>query len=465
MVTSYSKQHTLQATTLITTAMATGEGYGGYDYKFVGGEPSDEVKCSICHLVLRDPHQVTCCFNRFCKSCLDQIKGKKCPLCREPINYFKDGGINRKVIALKVYCTNSEEGCKWQGTINETGTSIDTHLNSCPYQLVPCTNECGKQIRRRLLQTHLTDNCPKRMVNCQYCNRKGAHNLITSRIHLNECPDRPIKCSNRSCNEKIPRHSLASHNETCPKAIIPCEYNTVGCNKKMKREKQEEHNEESTIMHLHWTKEQLVSTKEQLELTNEQLQLRDKELQEATKKIESLETTLEVKNPLIASNEVFKLSHFDEKIEENEEWYSPGFYTSPGGYKMSLGVDPNGYGEAEGTHVSCYIHLMAGEYDDTLEWPFQGEVTIELLNQLEDKNHKKNIIIFDESIPDECKQRVEEGRSTGWGLRQFIPHEELEYNPVTNCQYLKDDSLYFRVSVKATSKTKPWLVGASRMKC
>ena len=114
-------------------------------------------------------------------------------------------------------------------------------------------------------------------------------------------------------------------------------------------------------------------------------------------------------------------------------------------------------------HVSCFICLMAGEYDDTLEWPFQGEVTIELLNQLEDKNHKKYTILFNESTNDECKQRVREGGSTGgWGRPKFILHEDLEYNPVTNCQYLKDDSLYFRVSVKATSKTKPWLVGATR---
>ena len=418
----------------MTTLMATGEGYGGYDYKFVDGEPREALKCSICHLVLCDPHQVTCCFNRFCKSCIGQIEGLRCPLCRKPINYFKDGGINREIIALKVHCTNSEEGCKWQGTINETGTSIDTHLNSCPYQLVPCTNGCGVKIRRSSLKTHLTDNCTKRTVNCQYCKRKGRYELITSSSHLNGCPDLPIQCSNEGCDEKILRRSLTSHKETCPKAIIPCEYNTVGCNKKMKREEQEKHNEEKIAMHL----------------------------QLATETIKSLQTTLEQKIPLIASNEVLKLSQFAKRKKENEEWYSPGLYVSPGGYKMSLCVYLNG--EGKGTHVSsisCFICFMAGEYDDILEWPFQGEVTIELLNQLEDKNHWKRTVSFNESTEDECKQRVREGRNRGWGQKQFILHEHLEYNPVTNCQYLKDDSLYFRVSVKATSKTKPWLVGAS----
>uniref|UniRef100_A0A1X7V582 RING-type E3 ubiquitin transferase n=1 Tax=Amphimedon queenslandica TaxID=400682 RepID=A0A1X7V582_AMPQE len=367
--------------------MATGR----HRYRFVDGEPRDELKCSICTFVLCDPHQVTCCAKRFCKSCLDQMEDKRCPLCREPINYFKDGGINRKVIALKVHCTNSEEGCEWQGTINETGTSIDTHLNSCTYQL--------------------------------YCNQKGRYKLITSRSHYAECPDLSIQCSNEGCNMIPRRRSQASHNETCPKAIVPCEYNTVGCEKRMKREEQEKHNEESITAHLQLTKKQLQVTKEQ--------------------------------------QQIFR--HYFYKKKGNEIWYSPGFYISPGGYKISLRVDPNGNGDSKGTHIACYIYLEAGVHDDILEWPFQGVVTTELLNQLEDKNHWKNILSFHESTPEKCKQKVREGRSAGWGNPEFISHKELKYNPTTNCQYLKDDSLYFRVSVKATQKTKPWLVGASQI--
>ena len=431
--------------------------YGGYDFKFVDGEPDHKYICAICTLVSRDPQQVTCCYNTFCNTCLQRLEqheqhreNSKCPMCKKPLQYFPDGKLNREIIALKIHCTNSEEGCKWKGTINETGTSIDTHLNSCPYQLVPCTNGCVEKIRRSLLETHLTNNCPKRMVNCQYCKRKGAHNLITSRIHLNECPDLPIQCSNEGCNEKIPRCSLASHKETCPKAIIQCEYNTVGCNKKMKREEQEIHNEESTEVHL--------------QLTNGRLQLTKEKLEEATETIKSLKTTLEQKNPLIASNEVFKISQFTKKKKENEKWYSPGFYTSTGGYKMSLRVDPNGHGEGEGTRVSCFICLEAGEYDDTLEWPFQGDVTIELLNQLEDKNHRKSMIRYDRSTPDECKERVTVNMSPEpWGIHSFISHKELDHNSFSRCQYLKDDNLYFRVSASITSKAKRWLVNNTRI--
>ena len=65
---------------------------------------------------------------------------------------------------------------------------------------------------------------------------------------------------------------------------------------------------------------------------------------------------------------------------------------------MYLDIYPNGNGDGKNTHVSLYVCLMSGEYDDALEWPFQEEVTMELLNQLEDKNHMKTVVKFNESL-------------------------------------------------------------------
>ncbi|XP_019858784.1 PREDICTED: TNF receptor-associated factor 3-like [Amphimedon queenslandica] len=376
---------------------------GGYDYSFVDKHLPDEFICALCTLVARDPHQTDCCHNIFCDTCLKKLRRStrpskpNCPLCsQKKFASFKDGIVNRKIIGLEVYCSNREEGCDWQGTINETGTSIGIHLNNCPYQLVPCTDECGEEIRRSALETHLADDCTKRLVNCKYCNRIGRYQLITSSNHLDECPDLPVQCNNEGCNEKILRRSLASHNETCPKATVPCEYNTLGCNKKIKRQEQERHNEMSILTHQHLTKNQLEE------------------------RIKSFGR----------NSEVFKVSQFG----NIETWQSPGFYTSPlFKYKMSLLVFPNGKGAGKGTHVSCFLCLVAGEYDDILEWPFQGEGTVELLNRLEDKNHKKCTISFDDTLPEKYRQRAKKGTSTnGYGIDTFVSHKELKYNAIAN---------------------------------
>ena len=122
-------------------------------------------------------------------------------------------------------------------------------------------------------------------------------------------------------------------------------------------------------------------------------------------------------------------------------------------------MNANGRGCSKGTHVSCYVCLMPGEYDDILEWPFQGEVTVELLNQLEDKNHYKCVTPFNDKTPDKCKNRKKKEDNDGLGYHQFIPHTDLDLNSSTNTQYLMNDTLYFRVSVNVHSKTKPWLAG------
>uniref|UniRef100_A0A1X7UYL3 MATH domain-containing protein n=1 Tax=Amphimedon queenslandica TaxID=400682 RepID=A0A1X7UYL3_AMPQE len=160
----------------------------------------------------------------------------------------------------------------------------------------------------------------------------------------------------------------------------------VGCNIVLKREDLEKHNEESM--------------KEHLDI--------------AMKKIDALQHS--------HNQKVFMLPDYTKKKEEGENWDSPCFYTSPGGYKMLLHVRPNGDGCYKGTHVSCFIYLKKGKYDDRLEWPFQGEVTIELLNQLEDKNHWEDTLLFDESTEDGCKQR---DSTLGWGTPNFVSYSAL----------------------------------------
>ena len=259
------------------------------------------------------------------------------------------------------------------------------------------------------METHVSEECPKRAATCTYCEETGVLDIISTNAHLDVCPLFPVTCTNDECDVVSPRNKLSVHKRTCPKSIVKCEYSSVGCSKKMKREVQEEHNESSV--------------KEHLQLAVNALQ-----------------------NRLPSNSKVLKLGDFNNRKSKNERWYSSPFYTSPGGYKMVLCVLANGEGSA---HVSCYIYLVRGENDDDLEWPFQGEVTIELLNQLEDNNHKVHTLRYRESGCGEIN------RGRGW--HEFVPHSELGHNIDTNCCYLLNDRLHFRITVNATYN-KPWLV-------
>ena len=153
---------------------------------------------------------------------------------------------------------------------------------------------------------------------------------------------------------------------------------------------------------------------------------------------------------------VFKVPEFSRHKSSKQEWYSPPFYSHPGGYKMCFRVDANGFGEGAGTHVSVFACLMRGRNDDNLPWPFTGKVTITLLNQLEDENHHTRTISF-LSDSEVNGRRVVDGEIVprGYGLSKFISHA---YSVTRNCQYLKGDCLYFQVKVEAAKPTKPWLI-------
>ena len=140
------------------------------------------------------------------------------------------------------------------------------------------------------------------------------------------------------------------------------------------------------------------------------------------------------------------MTSYEEMKQSNQQWYSPPFYTHPQGYKMCLRVDANGSGKGEGTHVSVFVYLMKGEFDDNLKWPFRGRVVLQLCNQLEDKKHHEHTIDFSETREPSviCKVTNGERAEKGWGTHTLIAHNDLNFKPA-NCQYLKDDCLQFRI--------------------
>ncbi len=107
---------------------------------------------------------------------------------------------------------------------------------------------------------------------------------------------------------------------------------------------------------------------------------------------------------------------------------------------MTLNVVANGDDDGEGTHVSVYISMLGGKYDAGLKWPYIRNVTLTLLNQLEDKNHCTKTMSFTAAknlIP-----------GNGRGYSEFIRHSELAHDSVKNTQYLTCVSLHIHAGWK-----------------
>ena len=143
----------------------------------------------------------------------------------------------------------------------------------------------------------------------------------------------------------------------------------------------------------------------------------------------------------------FTMTKFDSYRETEQSWYSSPFYSHYGGYKLCIRLDANGDGRGKGTHISLYVSLMKGEYDDRLSWPFKGEVKIVMLNWLEDKNHIEEKISFNKTAGEKVCGRVTQGSRAliGRGRNQFLPQVDLTRNEARNIEYCRNGCLRMRV--------------------
>ena len=267
----------------------------------------------------------------------------------------------QEVKSLKVRCDND---CPWIDELRY----LEGHLQKCEKALIFCPNQCKTgsnivKISRRNFQNHLLNKCPRRKIPCPKCGETGEYQERVS-SHLQTCPKAQVRCPNSSsCVTIIARCDIATHRSTCQYERVPCKYAEVGCKEKPLRKDLKTH-EEDDQLHLRITKETVLKL---------------------NKKIASLE------NKKLFT---FKVTNYKEKKRIKNIFFSSSFYTSPDGYRMGIRVDANGYDNAKGTHVSVFANLIKGDNDDSLTWPFTGSVTVELLNQLEDKNHHRDITPF-----------------------------------------------------------------------
>ena len=327
----------------------------------------------------------------------------------------------RDIKALGVKCNNHLNGCCWQGTIG----TLDQHLDKCDFSVAECPNDCHKEnLLKKDLRHHTTHLCSERKYECPVCSMKDMYRVITG-PHQDVCERKKVKCENKECDCVLERRLVQDHvAQDCDFTEVSCKYALLGCEKKMIRKDMKKH-EEHHEGHLS------LALKSIVDLNSKVLVLQS----QANKgKLASI-----------------KVSGYCYKKKNEIKFISESFFTSPNGYKMELWVYTNGCGEGSGTHLSTFLHVLEGPFDSQLSWPLLGKFKLELLNQLEDSNHHAESVKY---IDKECSRR---GATDGWGRRKFIEQSALTLDSSKNVQYLKDDTLYFKVYLEDGITCKHWL--------
>ncbi len=393
------------------------------------------------------------CFNDGCgqyfqRPLIVQHQCSECPLrvfscehCHEYESTYHDVTINHWPVC-KCYPLPCPHECR-QETIQRQ--NLEQHLNEeCPLQEVECEFKyagCEAKLSRKDMPDHLRDYVGHMTLLARQNQTLAQQNqeLMTKLLEKDEQLQQMMEHNRREVEETIVnlkeelRTRLADRDEQIEEqqTMIRRELGNLM------------HKQEATNGSL---KELQGSTAPAAEVGTLKNQLRD-----VVRKQDTVASTVEkLYHHVYTAPVQIVMSNYEQCKRANDMWYSNGFYTHPQGYKMCLVVYANGYDDGEGTHVSCYIFLMRGEFDNHLRWPFRGAITITVLNQREDYDHCNVPIDFDDETPDKYTEQVTSGEDAdnGWGYSQFIPHSELGHKPATNCQYLVNDCLHFRVKFK-----------------
>ena len=428
------------------------------DYDFVDKSLGDFF-CPITADLLGETHLTLCCGNHLSQETVTKLQqdGEPCPLCKGTLATAPDKFFQRKINELKVRCRNKSLGCEWVGELG----NFDRHLSQssvegeCQFVTVACPFSCGTNLQRHQLEGHKANDCPNRLFTCPYCSHLEATYAKVTNDHWPLCEKYPLHCPNQCGENAIERQHLLKHlQETCPLQVIKCEFNYAGCEVECQRQHMQTHLDENVKAHLAKVScgsrqqrseiDTLRSKTEQQQQAIEQYKRHIDTLQQTTQQQSQMDSLMVALNRVVGHLFIPPLdvlmTDFERKKQEGDLWISAPFYSHIGGYKVCLSVNANGWGDGRGTHISVGIHLMRGEHDDQLKWPFRGNITIQLLNRSKNSKYHEKYFHFDDRVGCSGARVLRQERSaSGWGYGQFMDHMDVY------TKYLNNDCLNFRI--------------------
>ena len=103
-------------------------------------------------------------------------------------------------------------------------------------------------------------------------------------------------------------------------------------------------------------------------------------------------------------------------------------YTRSGGYCLCLCLFPKGLNLEFSGYMSVTVFVLPGRYNDTLKWPIEGSLKVEILNQLGDHSHygkTLDLVKMPKKYRERPKQDPTKCKESSWGIVRFIDHHSL----------------------------------------
>ena len=329
--------------------------YKEREYSYIGDHEQEleDFKCAICLSVLAEP-LLTSCGHLFCDDCIDGIHDN-CPTCRGNFTTSPDRFIARKIGDIKVKCPNEGRGCLWTGTLGES-------------------------------EDHLGNRCDYEEVQCKHCDHRGDRKEVNS-LHPTWCEKLPLYCP--ECAKPITRATLEDHLEQCPEQFLACKFAFAGCMAIVSRKNFDEHLRVDSEKHDRLCMDRIEQLSSAV-ITNE--------LSPNGDNSSNVDGDICYRPWLCSSRlrrqptapHILSIERQTPISSSGFEVESDPFYSHPFGYKFILHVEvSSGY---FAKYINASVHLLEGENDDHLMFPFKGTLILSLMNQCTDGEHLEKVV-------------------------------------------------------------------------
>ena len=382
--------------------------YKEREYSYIGDHEQEleDFKCAICLSVLAEP-LLTSCGHLFCDECIDGINDN-CPTCRQNFTSTPEGFVARKIGGISVKCPNAGRGCSWTGTLRESAD-------------------------------HLGNRCDYEEVQCEHCDHRGDRKEVNS-LHPTWCEEFPLRCPNQpGCQVMLTRATVEDHLEQCPEQLLACKFAPAGCTRIVSRKNFDEHLRVDRESHDQMWRERI----EQLSsvLLSSQLHTPGSDSSEIDEGVCYMPWLC---NPCLKEQPtppyILVIDYHNTFISSRFEADSDPFYSHVGGYKFQLHVVVSV--DRSNTYISASVHLLEGQNDDNLMFPFKGTLTLFLMNQRIDREHKQNVIKMKPQFCQRENQGTIEERPNTFSI---APRCRWKESSSSVPSYIVDGRLYIKV--------------------
>ena len=109
---------------------------------------------------------------------------------------------------------------------------------------------------------------------------------------------------------------------------------------------------------------------------------------------------------------------------------------------MCLRVNLYGVDSGASTHVSTFIHLMQGDFDSLVDWPFPGRIVLTVIDQSEaEQHHVSETLISRPGLQAFLRPRTPRNHK-GYGYVEMISHPTLRTRG-----YVKNNTMVIQVEI------------------